>query len=82
MVIVKIFLLCCGGDRAVEAVKEAVRQSGIDAKIEIVTNLAEAAKAGVFSNIAIKINNRIVGSGRVPSVQDLVTALTKAASAN
>ncbi|MDT8900305.1 thioredoxin family protein [Anaeroselena agilis] len=77
--VVKVFLSCCGGDKVVEVVKEAVRLSGIEAQIETVSDFTEVAKAGIMSTPAIKINNRVIVSGRVPKVQDLVTALTNIA---
>lgn len=78
--IIRIYMSCCGGDKALAAVKEAVRLSGLEAQIETVMDLAEIARAGIISTPAIKINNRIVASGRVPKVQDLVTLLKNAAA--
>jgi len=58
--IVKVYLSCCGGDKVVDLVKEAVRLSGISAAIETVTDFKEVAKDGIMSTPAIKINDRIV----------------------
>jgi len=77
--LVKVFMSCCGGDDVLRIVNEAVRLSGVDAKVETVSDFVELAKAGIMSTPAIKINNKIVASGRVPKVQDLVTLLTKTA---
>lgn len=79
--VVKVYLPCCGGDKVVDAVKEAVRLSGINASIETVEDFKEVAKDGIMSTPAIKVNNRLVASGRVPKLQDLVALLTKAAEA-
>ncbi len=77
--IVKVFMSCCGGSNVLDTVNEAVRLSGVDAKVETVTDLAEVMRSRIMSTPAIKINNRVVASGRVPKVQDLV-ALLKAAA--
>lgn len=78
--IVKVFMSCCGGDKVLDTVNEAVRLSGVDAQVEAVKDFAEIARAGIMSTPAIKINNKVVASGRIPKVQDLVTLLTKAAA--
>jgi len=77
--LVKVFMSCCGGDDVLKIVNEAVRLSGTDTKIETASDLIELAKAGIMSTPAIAINNKIVVSGKVPKVQDLVKLLTKAA---
>ncbi len=76
--IVKVYLSCCGGDKVVEVVKEAVRLAGVDAQIETVSDFMEVAKAGIMSTPAIKIDNKVVVSGRVPKVEDLVKFLQAA----
>jgi alkyl hydroperoxide reductase subunit AhpF len=79
--IVKIYMSsCCDGGNVIDVVNEAVRLSGVDAKVETVTDMAEVMRAKVISTPTIKINNRVVASGRVPKVQDLVTLLTDAAA--
>jgi hypothetical protein len=78
--VVKVYLSCCGGDKVLEVVQEAVRLSGIDAQIETVSDFMEVAKAGIMSTPAIKIGDKIVVSGRVPKAQDLATLLTNAAA--
>ena len=78
--VVKVFMSCCGGDKVLDTVNEAVRLSGIDAQVETVKDMAEIVKAGVMSTPAIKVNNRLIASGRIPKIQDLVTLLTNAAA--
>jgi len=78
--VVKVFMSCCGGGNAVDAVNEAIKISGVEAKVEIVTDLAEVMKAKIMSTPAIKIGSRVVASGRVPKVQDLVKLLNEAAA--
>jgi len=76
--VIKIYVTCCGGDKAIAAVEEAVKQAGVEARVETVKDLAEMAKAGIISTPAIKIDDQLVASGRVPKVPDLVSAMMNA----
>ncbi len=76
--VIKVYVSCCGGDKAVAAVEEALKQAGVEAQIEVVSDLKELMKAGVMSPPAISINNRLVASGRVPKVPDIVKWLADA----
>ncbi len=78
--LIKVYVSCCGGDKAVAAVNEAAKQAGVEAQVEEIHDLAEVTKAGIVSTPAIKINDRLVASGRVPKVPDLVRLLTEAAA--
>jgi hypothetical protein len=78
--VIKVYVSCCGGDKAVAAVEEALKQTKVEARIEVVDDLKEVMKAGVLSPPAIRINDRMVASGRVPKVPDLVKWLVDAAS--
>ncbi len=78
--VIKVYVSCCGGDKAIAAVEEAVKQAGVEARVEIVKDLAEMAKAGIMSTPAIKIDDQLVVSGRVPKVPDLVSAMMNAAA--
>ncbi|MBP2642065.1 MAG: Thioredoxin domain [Firmicutes bacterium] len=77
---VKVYQSCCGGEKVLDTVNEAIRLSGTVAQVETVNDMIEVAKAGIISTPAITINNRVVASGRVPKVQDLVTILINAAA--
>jgi len=78
--VIKVYVSCCGADKAVAAVDEAVKQAGVEAQVEVVKDLAQMAQAGIMSSPAIKINDRLVVSGRVPRVPDLVSWLVDAAA--
>lgn len=75
-----MYVSCCGGDKAVAAVEKALKQAGMEAQIDVVSDLKEMMKAGVMSPPAIRINERLVASGRVPKVPDLVNWLADAAA--
>lgn len=77
---VQVFLSCCGGENLVGTVNEAIKLSGVNAEVETVSDMIEVVKAGIMSTPAIKINNKLVVSGRVPKVQDLVASLKNEAA--
>lgn len=78
--IIKVYVACCGADKAIATVEEAVKQAGVEAHVETVKDFAEIAKAGIISTPAIKIDDQLVASGRVPKVSDLVSWIMNAAS--
>lgn len=78
--LIRIYVSCCGGDKLAAIVNEAVKQAGVQAEVEEIHDLAELAKAGIVSTPAIRINDRLVVSGRVPKVADLVRWLSEAAA--
>ncbi|MCL6630345.1 MAG: thioredoxin family protein [Armatimonadetes bacterium] len=78
--VIKVYVACCGADKAIAAVEEAVKQAGVEARVEIVKDFAEIAKAGIMSTPAIKIDDQLVASGRVPKIPDLVSRMIDAAS--
>lgn len=78
--VIKVYVSCCGGDKAVAVVEQALKQVGVEAQIEVVRDLRELMKAGVMSPPAIGINGRLVSSGRVPKVPDVVNWLADAAA--
>ncbi len=58
--------------------KEAAGKLGIDAAIEKVTDFGDIASYGVMSTPALVIDEQVVMSGRVPSVDELEGMLTAA----
>ncbi len=76
--VIKVYVSCCGGDQSVAVIEEALKQVGMEARIEIVDDLKELMKAGVMSPPAISINDHMVARGKVPKVPDVVKWLTAA----
>jgi len=77
--VIRLYLSCCGGDKAIAAVEAAVKQAGVPAQIEVVEDLVAMARAGVMSTPAVEIDGRLVASGSVPRVADLANLLAQAA---
>ena len=62
----------CAKCRALgERVEQAVREAGVAAEIEKVTELDRIAEAGVMMTPALALDGRILAEGRVPSVEQI-----------
>ncbi len=75
---ITVYLSCCGGDKMIAVVEQAMKQAGIEGQVDIVKDFPSIAKAGIVSLPAIKIDGRLVASGRVPAVSQLVRELINA----
>lgn len=54
---------------------EALTQLGADGTVEMVTDYIQIAGYGVMSTPALVVDDRVVFSGRVPKVAELMTIL-------
>ena len=74
---VKILGPGCANCARLEAnVTEAVTQLGADVTVEKVTDYGAIAGYGVMSTPGLVIDEKVVVSGRVPGVAEIVTALS------
>ncbi len=62
---------CARCRQTAERVENAVAESGIEAKIEKVTNAMEIAGYGVFGTPAVVIDGAVKCVGKIPSEEDL-----------
>jgi small redox-active disulfide protein 2 len=58
-------------------VKEAVAESGVDAKVDHVTDLLEIAKYGVFGTPAVVIDGQVKCVGKIPSKEEITKWIGK-----
>jgi small redox-active disulfide protein 2 len=58
-------------------VKEVVEETGSDASVEYINDIAEIAKHGVFSTPAVVIDGQVKSVGKVPAKTDIKTWLGK-----
>jgi small redox-active disulfide protein 2 len=52
-------------------VKEAVKELGIDTKMEKVTDPVEISKHGVFSTPAVIVDGKVKCTGKVPKTEEI-----------
>jgi small redox-active disulfide protein 2 len=58
-------------------VKEAVAESGVDAKVDKVTNILEIAKYGVFGTPAVVVDGQVKCVGKIPNKEEIKTWIAK-----
>jgi small redox-active disulfide protein 2 len=58
-------------------VKEAVAETGVDARIEKVTDVMEIAKCGVFMTPAVIVDGEVKSVGKIPEKQEIKNWLAK-----
>lgn len=58
-----------------ERANEAVKKAGLNASVEHVYDIDKIIAMGVFSTPAMAVDGKVVLSGRLPSVNELVAIL-------
>jgi len=69
---------CANCHKVEELAKQAIAQLGVEAKVELVSDMQEMMRYGVMSTPAIVINDKVVSSGRVPALSQVTTMITNA----
>lgn len=67
---------CANCHRLEERVTAALGEIGEDPTVEMVTDFARIAAYGVMSTPALMVDERVVMSGRVPEVAEIVEMLS------
>ena len=60
-----------------KAVKQAVAETGVDAKIEKVTDVMEIAGYGVFGSPSVIIDGDVKSVGKIPTKEEVKTWIKK-----
>ena len=68
---------CLKCEQTEKNVKEAVQESGMDVKIEKVTDVMEIAKYGVFGTPAVVVDGEVRSVGKIPNKDEIITWLKK-----
>ena len=69
---------CANCHKVEELAKQAVTQLGIQAKVEMVTDMQEIMRYGVMGTPGIVIDEKVVSTGRVPALSQITTMITSA----
>jgi small redox-active disulfide protein 2 len=72
---------CANCQKLEESALAAVAGLGVEAQIEKVTDIADIMSYSVISTPGLVINEKVVSSGRLPSVAEITTWLTSAMAA-
>jgi small redox-active disulfide protein 2 len=75
---IKVLGTGCPKCKSLEKVtREAVEQAGIDANVSKVEDIVEIMNYGIMVTPALVINGKVVMKGRVPSVEEIKSLITK-----
>ncbi len=69
---------CANCHKVEELAKQAVAQLGIEAQVELVTDMQTIMRYGVMGTPGIVINEKVVSQGRVPALSQITTMITTA----
>jgi len=58
-------------------VKEAVTESGVDAKVDKVTNILEIARYGVFGTPEVVVDGQVKSVGKIPNKEEVKAWIAK-----
>lgn len=58
-------------------VKEAVAESGVEAKVDKVTDVMEIARYGVFGTPAVVVDSQVKSVGKIPTKDEIKKWITK-----
>ena len=59
-----------------EAALQAVEESGIEAEVSKVEDLNEIVRLGVMMTPGLVVDDKVIASGRLPSVEEIKKALS------
>ncbi len=69
---------CANCHKVEELCKQAVGQLGVEARVELVTDMATIMRYGVMQTPGIVINDKVVSTGRVPALSQITTMIATA----
>jgi small redox-active disulfide protein 2 len=72
---------CANCHRLEDRANQALRELGADGTVELVTDFSQIAGYGVMGIPALVVDDRVVMTGRVPGVDEIVSLLEDAAAA-
>ena len=68
---------CAKCNKTEKLIQEVIKETGVDATVEKVTDMMAIASYGVFGTPSVIIDNDLKCSGKVPKKKDIVTWLNK-----
>jgi small redox-active disulfide protein 2 len=71
MKIVILGMGCATCNKLEDTVRQAVKETGIDAQVEHVTDIKQIMAYGVMTTPALAIDGKIVAAGKLPSLADI-----------
>ncbi len=67
---------CAKCSKTEKLVQEVIKETGVDASVEKVTDMMQIASYGVFGTPSVIINGEVKCTGKVPKKEDIKTWIT------
>lgn len=68
---------CAKCSKTEKLVQEVVRENGVDASVEKVTDMMQIASYGVFGTPSVIVDGEVKCTGKVPKKEDIKAWITK-----
>ena len=68
---------CAKCNKTEKLIQEVVKETGVEATVEKVTDMMQIASYGVFATPSVIIDNDLKCSGKVPKKKDIQTWMNK-----
>ncbi len=68
---------CAKCSKAEKLVQEVIKETGVDATVEKVTDMMQIASYGVFETPSVIIDNEVKCTGKIPKKADVLAWLGK-----
>ena len=62
---------CATCNKLEDTVRQAVKETGIDAQVEHVTDIKQIMAYGVMTTPALAIDGKVVAAGKIPSLAEI-----------
>jgi len=62
---------CATCNKLEDTVRQAVKETGIDAQVEHVTDIKQIMAYGVMTTPALAIDGKVVAAGKLPALADI-----------
>lgn len=69
---------CANCHKTEEIAKQAAVQLGVDAQVELVTDMPTIMRYGIMNTPGIVINDKVVSTGRVPALSQMTKMIVDA----
>ncbi|NWH05845.1 thioredoxin family protein [Desulfobacter latus] len=68
---------CAKCTKAEKLVQDAIKETGVEATVEKVTDMMQIASYGVFGTPSVIVDGEVKCTGKVPKKQDIISWLEK-----
>lgn len=68
---------CAKCSKTEKLVQEVIKETGVDASVEKITDMMQIASYGVFGTPSVIVDGKVKCTGKIPKKEDIKTWVTK-----